>query len=119
MTYIRRRKEAFRYAVSGLFASVREESHMQIHLVAATVAVSAGIYLEIGAMDWLAVAGSIALVMICEIFNTAVEKICDLITLSEDARIKYIKDISSGAVLLSCVLALIVAAVVFGPKVFS
>lgn len=116
MTYIRRRKDAFRYAFSGIIASVRNEHHMRIHLVAAAIATAAGLYFRIGAMEWVAVIGCIVLVMVCELFNTAVERICDLIRVTQDPRIKYIKDISSGAVLLSCILALAVAAAVFCPK---
>lgn len=89
---------------------------MRIHLAAAVVTVGAGLFFSISSGEWLAVLGCMVLVMASELFNTAIEKVCDLISREQDERIGYIKDICSAAVLLACLFALAVAAVVFVPK---
>jgi diacylglycerol kinase (ATP) len=48
---------------------------------------------------------SILLVMVAEAFNTAIERLCDRITLHDDPQIGLIKDIASSAVFLSVIAA--------------
>jgi diacylglycerol kinase (ATP) len=102
------------YACTGLWQSFRKEKHMQIHLVSAMLVVLAGLYFGISRWEWVAVSGCITLVMVTEIINSALEKICDLITLERNPTIKYIKDISAAAVLLSCIFAVVTGFLVFG-----
>jgi diacylglycerol kinase len=117
MTYLRKRKSAFMYAIKGLGASLKNESHMRIHLCAALLAICFAFYFHVESWQWVAILLSITLVIISELFNTAVEKMCDLITTEQRPEIGYIKDISAGAVLLSCFFAIAVALVVFLPHI--
>ena len=55
----------------------------------------------------------IFLVMMAEAFNTAIERLCDRITLHNDPQIGMIKDIASAAVFLSVIAALGVWFVLF------
>jgi len=41
------------------------------------------------------------LVLACELLNTAIERVCDLITIEHDELVKVIKDCSSAAVFLT------------------
>jgi diacylglycerol kinase len=47
--------------------------------------------------------------------NSALEKLCDLVMPEQHVKIKYIKDVAAGAVLIACVFAVIVAILVFYP----
>ena len=87
---------------------------MRLHFAAAILVCALGIYFRLTSLEWLLVAACIVLVMVCELFNTAVERICDLITTEIHPAVKYIKDIAAAAVLLSSILALITGIVVFG-----
>jgi undecaprenol kinase len=44
-----------------------------------------------------------------------IEQACDAITLEKHPRIRDAKDVAAGAVLLACVMAVVVGAVVFVP----
>lgn len=52
----------------------------------------------------LAVA-SVVLVMVAEALNTAIERLCDRITLAQDPQIKVVKDVASAGVFLAVILA--------------
>ena len=56
----------FLYAISGVFAAVRGERNMRIHLVAAFAAVSIGAWLGLSVCEWVAVVICCELVMSLE-----------------------------------------------------
>lgn len=51
---------------------------------------------------------SVLLVMMAEALNTAIERLCDRITLAQDQQIKVVKDVASAGVFLSVLLAALV-----------
>lgn len=113
--YLSSRLRAFRYAISGLVESMKREAHMKIHVAAAMLTLAAGYLFSITAVEWMLVSICMALVMMAELFNTAIEKICDLVEPNQHPAVKYIKDISSAAVLLVCLAAAICGLVIFYP----
>jgi diacylglycerol kinase (ATP) len=52
-------------------------------------------------------------------FNTAIEILSDKVDSNEDDRIRLVKDISAGAVLISTLLSVIVGLIIFSKKFFS
>lgn len=56
---------------------------------------------------WLAVLAvvSIVLVMMAEALNTAIERLCDRVTLEKDPQIKVVKDVASAGVFLAVLAA--------------
>jgi undecaprenol kinase len=92
---------------------------MRIHLTCAMFVVVAGVYWQIEKMEWIVVSACIVLVMVCEILNTAIEKLCDVVHPERHSVIGYVKDISAGAVLLACIFAVIAGTIVFLPKIID
>ncbi|KRL38447.1 hypothetical protein FD20_GL001647 [Liquorilactobacillus uvarum DSM 19971] len=94
-----------------------EERNLRFHLFAATMALILGWLLKLSAGEWLWLCLSISLVIINEIWNTVAENIVDLVTDYQYSILaKKAKDMAAGAVLLSAFFALIVALVIFVPK---
>ncbi|MBN2668520.1 MAG: diacylglycerol kinase family protein [Bacteroidales bacterium] len=114
---ISERIKSFRYAWRGIVRLVRYEHNARIHLTIALIAILLGFIFNIGALEWLSIALSIGLVFAAELFNSAIEKICDLITLEKHPQIKLIKDYSAGAVLVLAISAVVVGLIIFIPKV--
>ncbi|MBI3133387.1 MAG: diacylglycerol kinase family protein [Bacteroidetes bacterium] len=106
------------YAFKGVVTFFKEGRNAKIHLVAAIVAVAAGIYCDLKTAEWFWIAAAIALVFITEMLNTAIELLCDLIMPDYHEKAGKLKDISAGAVLVSVLFALVVAGVVFGNYLF-
>jgi undecaprenol kinase/diacylglycerol kinase (ATP) len=103
-----------RFALKGWQVFFRHERNGKIQLVVALLAVGAGCWLHISAMEWCMVLGCIALVLSLEMVNTAIEQVCNLISKDYHPVIKQVKDISAGAVLWASVLSAITGVLIFG-----
>ena len=105
------------FALNGLLHLIRYERNFQIHAVALIGVCSAGFLFGITSSEWLVILLISALVMGLEAINTAIEHICDLYSTEANERIKKIKDLAAGAVLIAALFALCIAVVLFLPYV--
>lgn len=109
---------SFKFAFNGLKQFFRFDHNGRIHVFCAIIAICFSFWLNISAMEWVAICIAIFMVLVTEIFNTAIEKLADLVIKEIHPEIKIIKDLAAGAVLLTAILALIIGAVVFLPKIW-
>jgi len=101
------------YALNGLRTLIKTEHNILVHAVATVIVIALGWWRGLGTVKWCIILGVIALVWICEAFNTALERLCDMITKEQHPVIKQVKDISSGAVLIAAILAVVLGVLVF------
>lgn len=106
---------SFFYAFSGILLLILRERHARFHLVAALLVIFAGFYFEISRQEWLWIIACIAGVLAAEGFNTAVEKLADITQPEQDPRVKYLKDVAAGAVLIVSIAAAIIGLIIFVP----
>lgn len=111
--------QSFINSLTGLFYIIKHERNARRMFLAAFVAVGAGFYFRISRMEWLALILTIAIVIGSEIYNTLVEYLADLFRKKYDKRIKILKDLASAAPLFSSFISLIIAAIIFLPKIFK
>ncbi|MBE6109386.1 MAG: diacylglycerol kinase family protein [Erysipelotrichaceae bacterium] len=104
-------KEKFRPAFNGILLGFKDPA-IRLQMILAMLAMIAGFVLKLNIAEWIAVILCMGLVLSSEILNTCVEKVCDLYSKEEDERIKVIKDLAAGAVLVSAICALITAALI-------
>jgi diacylglycerol kinase len=95
----------------------RHEKNARIDLWFAIVALLLGIALKLPAAELAAVFFAVVIVFLAEVFNTAIERTLDLIDPNENKRIKLIKDMSAGAVLIAAVAAVMIGLVIFLPAI--
>jgi diacylglycerol kinase len=112
------RVNSIRYAVEGIIKFFSEEPNAWIHLVATILVFVLAFTFHLAGTEKLALVIVTGMVWVAEAFNTVVEKIMDHISPERHPRVKFIKDLSAGAVLLSAITALITGAIVFIPKIF-
>jgi diacylglycerol kinase (ATP) len=115
---IKDRIKSFGYALEGLRSFFKTQHNAWIHVLATFVVIVAGFIFKVSPKEWIALCFAIALVFISELFNTAIEFLCDKISPEIDPKIKLVKDISAAAVLIAAMVALVIGAIVFVPKVF-
>jgi diacylglycerol kinase (ATP) len=115
---IKDRLKSFGYALEGLKSFFKTQHNAWIHIAATVVVIVAGFLLNVSSMQWMVLSFAIALVFISELFNTAIEFLCDKVSPELDPKIKLVKDISAAAVLIAAMVALVIGAIVFVPKVF-
>lgn len=94
-------------SLRGLVACWGEHSfRLEVYLLLLALVVVA--WLQRPAWVSVLALGSILLVMMAEALNTAIERLCDRITLDHDPAIKVIKDVASAGVFLSVLVAAMV-----------
>ena len=112
-------KQSFVYAFRGLRHAFVYHQNLRIHSVLACLAIVFGVLLRISFCEWVAVLLMIFLVLAAEMINTAFEEMTNLLKCEHDRRCEIAKDVSAGMVLLAAIFAVIVAAVVFLPKIIQ
>ena len=113
---IRARFRSIRYAFEGLNAFFSTQHNAIIHLLMTITAFGAALFFNVSKQEMIAVIIVVCLVWAAELFNTAIEKLTDLYSKDFDPRIKFIKDVSAAAVLLSAIGAFLTGAIIFVPK---
>ena len=101
-TGLRRIVSAARYSLAGLRAALSEAAFRQ-ELILALVLVPLGLYLGKTDVERALLIGSVLLVLIVELLNSAVEAVVDRISADLHVLSKRAKDLGSAAVLLSLV----------------
>ena len=112
---IQARIRSLHHAAHGIAALIRREHNARVHLGATCLVLLAAIWLHVGAEDIRWLLAAIALVWIAEAFNTAIECVCDLAHPGFHPKIKHIKDVAAGAVLLAVLTAAAIGASIFWP----
>ncbi len=107
---------SFKFAFEGIFSFFKTEHNAWIHCVAAVVVIAGGFIFKVNSTEWCWLIVAIALVMITEMLNTAIEILCNVVSSEIHPKIKKIKDISAGAVLISALAAIAIGMFVFIPK---
>ena len=115
MSYIKKRISAFGYAFNGLWYSFKSEAHLKIQLLAALVVIVLGFYFSVTSSEWAILLICCGSVISLELVNSAIEKLCDLITTEQNPKIKYIKDVMAGAVLVASMTAAVIGILIFYP----
>ena len=75
-----------------------------------------GFLFQISIQEWLFQIIAIALVIIAESLNTAIEKIADFIHPEYHKQIGVIKDVSAGAAFFAAIFAVIIGLIIYVPK---
>jgi len=111
----RTRAHAFRDAARGICLLFASQCHARIHGLAALVVIALGWALKVSPSEWLWLVLAMALVLITEALNTAIELLGDAVTREHHPLIGRAKDIAAGAVLLASIAAAIMGALVLVP----
>lgn len=112
-----KKKNTFINAANGIRNSVSGELNLKIQLLVALVTIAMGIGFSISTTEWLFVTGCCMAVLSLELMNTAIEKLCDLVTKDFHPVIKIVKDAAAGSVLVSAIGSTVIGAFIFLPKI--
>ena len=111
--------KSFGYAFAGIFACLKRERNIKIHLFAAVMVTVFGFLLKISVTEWCICLLLFGLVMGLELANTAVEAAVDLVTDKEHPLAGYAKDTAAGAVLIAAIFAAVLGVIIFAPKLLA
>jgi diacylglycerol kinase len=109
---------SFGFAARGIWIA-RTGRNLRIHLVVAAAVVFLVIGYGLTGSQLGLVIASITTVISAELLNTAIERLCDFVAelhgIGIDPRIRDIKDLAAGAVLLVATGAAVIGVITFGP----
>lgn len=108
--------DKFRAALVGVLYCLRTQVNMVIHLTAAATVVAAGVYFHVRPWEWAVLTLTITIVIAAEVFNTALEVAVDLYTAKYHPLARIAKDVAAGAVLVTALGAIVVAYIIFAPR---
>ncbi|MDQ5850038.1 MAG: diacylglycerol kinase [Pseudomonadota bacterium] len=100
---LRRLISAIGYSFAGFAAAARFEGSFQMELAACAVLVPLGLWLGGSGVERALLVGSLLIVLIVELINSAIEAAVDRISFENHRLAKRAKDIGSAAVMLSLV----------------
>ena len=109
-TGIRRLINAFGYSLEGFAAAFKHEDAFRQEVFLAIILIPLAVYLGQSPVERVLMIGSVLLVLIVELLNSAIEAAVDHTSTEHHALAKQAKDIGSAAVFI----ALIIVAVVWG-----
>lgn len=108
---------SLKHAWEGLVTVFKEERNFRFELVCLSLVIIAGLIFHLKSAEWLWLLVASALVLVTETANTAIENLTDLAShLHSNEYAKKAKDIAAGMVLISSIFAVLVAIIIFIPK---
>lgn len=115
---LKKNLRSYRYAWNGICHAAKHENNFRYQIIAGLVVIVAGLYLKLNIRSWLIILLLIGLVLMAELFNTAIEKLADIIHPEHHPEIGKVKDFAAGAVLVISLTAFIIGAIVFVTTLF-
>ncbi|HEY9855194.1 MAG TPA: diacylglycerol kinase family protein [Stenomitos sp.] len=109
---------SFKYASAGIYFMLRTQRNMRIHTVSGIAVFAVAVGLQLPPLQLALIAVAASLVVICEMFNTAIENAVDLATHRRHPLAKAAKDVAAGAVMAAALNAIVVGVILLGPPLY-
>lgn len=110
--------KSFGYAAQGIRVAFSGRN-FKVQCAFAVLAVVLGFLFAITSVEWCAIIICIGIVLGLETLNTALEILCDRINPDFDPLISKTKDCAAGAVLIASLASLVVACILFLPRIWA
>lgn len=111
--------DSFKYAISGILHSVKNNRNLRIHFLIAGLVITASIFLKVSKTDNEILVIMIFFVICAEMINSSIEEIVNLIAKDYRQEAKIAKDVSAGMVLISVIIASAIGVFIFTPYVLE
>ena len=108
-----------RDCLNGFSYIISSEQNFKREILLGIVALLLSVVLKVTKIEFVIILLVIALVIVSEVFNTAIEKVVDLYTKDYNEIARIAKDVSALAVLTMCMFALAIGGVIFIPKIIE
>ncbi len=112
-------RKSFLFAIQGFRTAVVTERNIKVMLAVGALAVVAGIVLQIDLLSWAIILLCCAVVIMAELFNTAIETVVDLVSPEFHPLAGRAKDIAAAAVWFLSFVVAIVGVLVYANALFS
>jgi len=107
--------ESVDLAIQGIVSAFKKERNFRLDILFAGIVILCGIILNFTRVELAILFFVVTLVLSAELFNTAIEKLLDVVNDNFDPRIKFVKDVSAGAVLIAVISSVVIGYLIFYP----
>lgn len=114
---LRRHHISFKNAFGGICWAFRTQPNFRVHIFISVIVLFAAYLLRVSVTEITLLLFTILLGLTAEMINTSIEAVTDLVTSEWHKDAKIAKDVSAGMMLLVAFGAIVVAVIVFGPKI--
>ena len=115
-----RLRDSLKIALQGILYLFLFHRNMRLIFIAGIIVFVAGFCVfRLSGIELAALCITITVVFVAEIFNTAIELMMNTVSEKYHTRIRVIKDIAAGVVVLACLNSVAVGFILFGPKLFK
>lgn len=114
---LKQKLEKFKYSLRGFHVAWQDEPSFRFHTLWALLTLLCAYFLRISAIEFLIIVAMIGFVLVSELFNTALEELCDKFQPTHDPHVAKIKDLAAAAVFTAAVTAVTVGLIIFIPRV--
>jgi len=119
MNELRERFKSFVYAFQGIGSFLKKEHNAWIHCTAIIVVTLTGFHFGITKTEWCIVLLCFGMVLAAEAFNTAIERLVNLVSPDFHPIAGDVKDVAAGAVLICAIVAAIIGGIIFLPYIMN
>ena len=114
-TGLRRLINALGYSLSGLRLAWKDEAAFRQEVILAIILVPVAFMMPVGEIQRVLLVGSVMLVLVVEMINSAIEAVVDRVSLDMHPLAKKAKDMGSAAVLLALANAILIWIMILWP----
>lgn len=111
-------RDSFRDAIMGVRSALREERNMRIHFTSLVLLCAVGLLAKLNALEWAVLLLAAGAVVGLELLNSAIERAVDLAEPHDSELAAQAKKLAAGGVLVASVVAVLVGALVLGPRLW-
>jgi diacylglycerol kinase len=109
--------DSIKNSINGIIYTIKTERNMKIHVLAAILVIILSFLYRLSNVELCIICITVGLVLVCELFNTAIETLVDIIVDVYHPKAKIIKDAAAGAVFISALISLAICYFIFFDKV--
>jgi diacylglycerol kinase (ATP) len=102
-TGVKRMWNALFYSLDGFSATFKHEDAFRIEVLLALILIPLALHMHVSGIGKALMVGSVLLVLIVDLLNSAIEAATDRISLEDHVLAKRAKDMGSAAVMLSLI----------------
>lgn len=110
---------SFKNSFDGLKYAYTHEQSLLIHIMCTIIVLIFGFVFDISGTHWVLILFAMALIIVAELLNTAIEAVVDLVTEDYHPLAKVAKDCASAAVFVATIMATSIWIYVFIPKILG
>lgn len=107
------------YCLEGISYTFKNEKNFRIEVFLGIITVILSLIFKISILEWVIIVFMINMVLVLELINTAFELIVDLYTQEYNKIAKATKDVIASAVLVTCLFSLVIAFLIFAPRILE